>query len=584
MTLICTLCKANALSRCSKCQQVVYCSRSCQTTHWPVHKKICGKMMDSPAVEDAPKVNIDSPQIPLVPLEGEGYAQWLRDNDVKVPALIVPLCGLRNLGNTCYLNAAIQALSCTPMLQSVLQTVQHLEAHKCPESCFLCAFEEVSRGLLQSRNPLSPAYLLSQTKSKMFGKSPTNQAAFGGQADAPECLGFLLELIQDSIVDKGARGPAEIVEAERTSMIGHLFSFDIEQKVSCDSCGAESIRDSSELFLRLEITTGLAMHELDALCEPTDWFRRQTPALTSTNLNELIQHYHRPEPLNDYKCGGCAERGSCQKQTCISRLPNVLLILLDQNKNTGMFGKVNRTIVHVDMDGSTHSGHYVCFIYEGGGRWSMCDDARVVGVSSHYVASQQPLFVLYQLLPPEKKPPSPRHEESSYTCESTLGDDEKFVTPPSSKADEDEAHSVLFDAHSGEHSLAGAVVSPRHAPSELDFGDEQTPPSSEYECGDRHLVVGKPTPGDRTPETHDYEHSTTETESDASAPSLTPTQFLKRRRKKRSLSKQIWVPKKSSNASDASATSLMPTQFYKQRRKKRCLSKQIWVPKKTECA
>ena len=40
---VCVKCEAvvQHLSRCSRCRQVVYCSRKCQVDHWPVHKRVC---------------------------------------------------------------------------------------------------------------------------------------------------------------------------------------------------------------------------------------------------------------------------------------------------------------------------------------------------------------------------------------------------------------------------------------------------------------------------------------------------------------------------------------------------------------
>jgi len=40
---ICALCRKEAISLCSQCQLVNYCSKTCQQTHWKVHKILCSQ-------------------------------------------------------------------------------------------------------------------------------------------------------------------------------------------------------------------------------------------------------------------------------------------------------------------------------------------------------------------------------------------------------------------------------------------------------------------------------------------------------------------------------------------------------------
>jgi len=51
---ICALCRKDAGSVCSQCKLVSYCSRTCQTTHWKVHKNHCNQYFKStnPTLKD----------------------------------------------------------------------------------------------------------------------------------------------------------------------------------------------------------------------------------------------------------------------------------------------------------------------------------------------------------------------------------------------------------------------------------------------------------------------------------------------------------------------------------------------------
>ena len=88
----CSACRSiGATARCKRCMSVQYCDRGCQEAHWPFHKAIC---------KSNSKNNTNNSQKQHSP---EGHV------------------GLNNLGNTCFMNSALQCLShATPLTRHFL--------------------------------------------------------------------------------------------------------------------------------------------------------------------------------------------------------------------------------------------------------------------------------------------------------------------------------------------------------------------------------------------------------------------------------------------------------------------------------
>jgi ubiquitin carboxyl-terminal hydrolase 4/11/15 len=159
----CGACRAPAgIKRCKQCLLIYYCSRSCQESHWYYHKAYCKQ---------------GKPPSPLS----------------------AGLVGLNNLGNTCFLNSALQCLShATPLTRHFLSNRFKKDVNEANplgtrgELAF--AYEKVIKDIwLSSHTSTTPTTL----KISIAKFAPR----FGGcnQHDAQEFLAYLLDGLHEDL-------------------------------------------------------------------------------------------------------------------------------------------------------------------------------------------------------------------------------------------------------------------------------------------------------------------------------------------------------------------------------------------------
>ncbi|KAL6570561.1 Ubiquitin carboxyl-terminal hydrolase 25 [Orobanche gracilis] len=321
-----------------------------------------------------------------------------------------PPLGLRNLGNTCYLNSVLQCLTYTPplanfCLRQLHSSVCDSKAGKQKEECPFCILERRIALSLNSE-AVSDAPLKINSYLRVYGE----HFHTGRQEDAHEFLRYVIDAchntclrikkLQQQQQQRGKFGTANggDISWSAETVVKETFGGELQSQVKCLSCGVESNKIDEIMDISIDI-------------------------LHCGSLREALQKFFQPEVLdgnNKYKCDNCKNLVSARKQMSIHQAPNVLVVQLKRFE--GMSGgKVDKsiafdetlvlsshmskgnkdahpeynlfgTIVHSGF--SPDSGHYYAYIKNATGRWYCCNDSYV-SVSTLQEVLSEKVYILF---------------------------------------------------------------------------------------------------------------------------------------------------------------------------------------------
>ncbi|XVF79313.1 hypothetical protein PTKIN_Ptkin14bG0211400 [Pterospermum kingtungense] len=315
-----------------------------------------------------------------------------------------PPLGLRNLGNSCYLNSVLQCLTYTPplanfCLRSLHSSFCDASSNK-PRDCAFCILEAwITRSLTLDLTLDAPSKILSCLK--LFAEN----FRFGRQEDAHEFLRYVIDACHKTCLrlkklrrkgSEGGGGGGDAVNGN--TVVKEIFGGALQSQVKCLGCGGESNKVDEIMDISLDI-------------------------LNSSSLKEAMHKFFQPEVLdgnNKYKCENCKKLVAARKQLSIRKAPNILVIQL--KRFDGIFGgKIDRliafeevlvvssfmskasqdarpeynlfaTIVHSGY--SPESGHYYAYIKDAMGRWYRCNDS-FVSISTLQEVLSEKVYILF---------------------------------------------------------------------------------------------------------------------------------------------------------------------------------------------
>ncbi|KAL0912052.1 hypothetical protein M5K25_017995 [Dendrobium thyrsiflorum] len=326
-----------------------------------------------------------------------------------------PPLGLKNLGNSCYLNSVLQCLTYTPPLAQFCLSSEHsslckrLFANK-NKDCPFCILErQIARSLKLDGHLDAPSKI--QKCLNVFSE----HFRWGRQEDAHEFLRYVIDACHNTCLKilkrrstacngsaiNGNGGKVKKDEVSGTSTImNQIFGGSLLSQLKCLSCKGESNKSDEIMDVSLDL-------------------------YESNSLREALSRFFQAEILdggNKYSCDRCKKLSVAKKQLFILRAPNVLVIQLKRFEGVHG-GKINRSIEFEEMlelsnymyksaqesepkynlfgsivhsGYSPESGHYYAYIKDAFGRWYCCNDAHVSLSSSQEVLSEK-VYILFYL-------------------------------------------------------------------------------------------------------------------------------------------------------------------------------------------
>ncbi|XP_054454761.1 ubiquitin carboxyl-terminal hydrolase 42 isoform X2 [Anoplopoma fimbria] len=323
---------------------------------------------------------IDSPQKVLFPPERLNL-KWTQVHRIGA--------GLQNMGNTCFLNSALQCLTYTPPFTNFLLTREHTKTCHEPGFCMMCTMQNhIIQVFANSGNVIKPIGVLNELKriAKHF--------RYGSQEDAHEFLRYTVDAMQKSCLP----GTKLDRQTQATTFIHQVFGGYLRSRVKCLNCKAVSDTFDPFLDITLEIKT-------------------------APSVSKALEQFVKPEQLdgeNAYKCTKCKKMVTASKRFTIHRNSNVLTLSLKRFANFSG-GKITKDVkypeyldlrpfmsqsqgepqvyglyaVLVHSGFSCHAGHYFCYIKASNGQWYQMNDSSVSVSDIRSVLNQQAYVLFY---------------------------------------------------------------------------------------------------------------------------------------------------------------------------------------------